>query len=210
MSDVRRVRLGSVTGLAGLALLAACAGAQSPSNYQEQQQAAFYAELLQQQALMPQAAQAQTAAQTQAAAQAQTAAAAQAQQQALTAVAAQPVAAPGATSPAVALPAARIDGQPITSAELAAHQGATGLARAEALDDLIDVTLLKSAATRHGLGVPPGPLPAEARSDLERALADKLGLGWSAATPAPTIHAALRAHLLEGKVIEILDLPAAP
>src|SRR3569623_753132 len=102
MSDVRRVRLGSVTGLAGLALLAACAGAQSPSNYQEPQQAAFYADQLPQQALQ------------QPAAQAQTAAPAQAQLQPLAAVAAQPAAAPGATSPAAALPAARIDGQPIT------------------------------------------------------------------------------------------------
>jgi len=53
-------------------LLAACAGAQSQTGYQQQQQAALYGELLQQQALAQQASQAQQAA-TQAAPQAPTA-----------------------------------------------------------------------------------------------------------------------------------------
>lgn len=206
MLDACRLRLGSAAGLAGVTLLAACAGAQSQSGYQEQQQAALYSELLQQQAQAQQAAQSQQAGQAQTATQAQTTAA-QAQQPALTAIAAQPVASPA--SPAAYLPAARIDGQPITSSEVVAHQGATGLARAEALTDLIDVTLLKSAASRHRLPVAPGELNAEDRTELERALADRLDLGWPATTPATTIHAAVRARLLEGKVIEILDMPGA-
>lgn len=208
MPDACRLRLGVATGLVGVSLLAACPGAQSQSDYQQQQQAAFYAEMLQQQAAAQQAAQAQQGAQAQQAASAQAAAqapaVAQAQQQALTAV----VARPGA-APAVDLPAARIDGQPLTSAELAAHQSATGLARADALTDLIDVTLLKEAATRQHLPVPAGELTAEARTGLERALADKLGLDLPTDTPA-TVHKAVRAHLLEGRIIEILDLPALP
>ena len=47
-----------------------------------------------------------------------------------------------AASATNALPPARIDGKPIAAASLAAHQTATGLPRAEALADLIDVTLL--------------------------------------------------------------------
>jgi len=119
------------------------------------------------------------------------------------------VAQPGA-SPAVDLPAARIDGQPVASSELAAHQAATGLARAEALTDLIDVTLLKTEASRQGLPVPAGVMTSKARADLERALADKLGLGGPANVPATTVHAAVRARLLEGKVIEVIELPGAP
>ena len=204
MPHACRLRLSSATGLAGLTLLAACAGAQSQTGYQEQQQAAFYGEMLQQQALAQQASQAQQGAATQAAPQAPTAAA-QVPHQPLTAVAAQPGAAP-----AVDIPAARIDGQPVTSSELAAHQAATGLARADALTDLIDVTLLKTAASRQGLPVPAGVLTGEARADLERALADKLGLGGPANVPATTVHAAVRARLLEGKVIEVIELPGAP
>jgi len=201
MPHACRLRLGSVTGLASLTLLAACAGAQSQSGYQEQQQAAFYGEMLQQQALA-QAAQPQPAAATQAAPQG--APAAQIPPQALTVVAAQRGAAP-----AVDLTPARIDGQPVTSAELAAHQDATGLPRAQALTDLIDVTLLKTAASRHGLPIPAGALTGAARTDLERALADKLDLE-PADAPNTTVHAAVRARLLEGKVIEILELPGTP
>ena len=71
------------------------------------------------------------------------------------------------------------------------------------------MTLLKETATRQHLPVPAGELTAEARTALERALADKLGLGLPTDTPA-TVHKAVRAHLLEGRIIEILDLPALP
>ena len=74
------------------------------------------------------------------------------------------------------LPAARIDGQPISATTLAAHQKATGLPRAEALTDLIDLTLLREAATKHGIVLPAGTPTPEAREDAERKLAAALAL----------------------------------
>ena len=75
-----------------------------------------------------------------------------------------------------ALPAARIDGKPISGDALAAHQRATGLPRAEAVTDLVDLTLLREAAGKRGIVLPAGPVTPEAREDAERKLAAAMNL----------------------------------
>jgi hypothetical protein len=69
---------------------------------------------------------------------------------------------------------AKIDGQPVTAGALAAHEKATGLSRGEALEDLVDLTLLAKAARAAGIGVP-APLGNEARAVVELEMAKKLG-----------------------------------
>jgi hypothetical protein len=91
------------------------------------------------------------------------------------------VAAPASPPPAPAA-VARIDGQPVAASELDAHQAATGLERSQALADLIDLRLLRAAASRQGIDVATGVLDAEARAAAEFALATKLGLAVSPAS----------------------------
>jgi hypothetical protein len=71
---------------------------------------------------------------------------------------------------------ARVDGQTIAAAELAAHQTRTGLERAKALDDLIDLALLRAAATELKVALPADLVDAQARAGVELAVAQKLGL----------------------------------
>ena len=145
-------------------VLGAGACGTSQSEYQQQQQLVMYTAVLEQQAEQERAQAAQTqAAQTQAAGT--EAAAAQAQQQAALA---------GQAS--VDSPVARVDGRPILAASLATHEAETGLPRAEALADLVDLTLLRAAATQRGVTVPPAPLTPDARASVERQLAEKLAL----------------------------------
>ena len=77
---------------------------------------------------------------------------------------------------AEALPAARIDGKPISATALAAHQKATGLPRAEALTDLIDLTLVREAATKYAIVLPVETPTPEARQGAERKLAAALAV----------------------------------
>jgi hypothetical protein len=58
----------------------------------------------------------------------------------------------------------------------------TGLSRREALDDLVDLTLLRAAARAHGIAVEPTPLSAEARATAEYEVARKLSLDVPPAT----------------------------
>ncbi|HEY4185925.1 MAG TPA: hypothetical protein VGP07_12705 [Polyangia bacterium] len=115
---------------------------------------------------------------------------------------------PLAAAAAPSLPVARVAGQPIAASALAEHQAATGLGRTDALDDLVDLTLLRSAAIQQRLPVAAGALTSDARAELERALADRLNVGVPAGAPAATVHAAVRTRLLEGKIVEILDIPS--
>ena len=77
---------------------------------------------------------------------------------------------------------ARVDGQPVYATELDAHQSGTGLDRSRALDDLIDLLLLRRAAGPSGIDLPLGIPDAEARAAAEFALARKLGLAVSPAS----------------------------
>lgn len=72
----------------------------------------------------------------------------------------------------------RIDGQPISARALAAHMDRSGLPRDEALEDLIDLTLLRQAARAKGVpledGVPSAPARAAAEYAVGLALAVEL------------------------------------
>ena len=84
---------------------------------------------------------------------------------------------PPAAPPAPAgPPVAMIDGQPISAAAFDAHLAATGLPRALALDDLVDLTLLRAAAAAQGIPLAPGAPTGEARAAAELALAGKLAV----------------------------------
>jgi hypothetical protein len=98
------------------------------------------------------------------------------------AVATSTPAAPAAPTVAAAAPVAVVDGKAIDAAALTAHARATGLARAEALDDLIDLTLLRQATHDSGIALPPGEPSAEARANAEYELARKQSLDVPAAT----------------------------
>jgi hypothetical protein len=87
-------------------------------------------------------------------------------------------AAPAAPSPTVAT----IDGKPVLAAALDAHQAASKLPRAEALADLVDLTLLRDAAAAQGVPLAAGEPTPEARAAAELAVAQKLGLE----TPVPS------------------------
>jgi hypothetical protein len=87
-------------------------------------------------------------------------------------------AAPAAPGPTVAT----IDGKPILAAALDAHQAASKLPRAEALADLVDLTLLRDAAAAQGVPLATGEPTAEARTAAEIAVAQKLGID----VPVPT------------------------
>lgn len=81
-------------------------------------------------------------------------------------------AAPGAASQ----PVATVNGQPITEADLAACAGTMTLTRNEALEDLIDLYLVRSAAAAHGISMPEGRWSPEVRAGIEYALAKALGI----------------------------------
>jgi hypothetical protein len=87
-----------------------------------------------------------------------------------------------APPPAAPVAAARVDGQIITMSELDAHQSRTGLPRPQALEDLIDLSLLRRAASQHGLDLPSGAVAPEARAVAEFELARQLGLAVAPAS----------------------------
>jgi hypothetical protein len=73
-------------------------------------------------------------------------------------------------------PVATIDGVTIARAGLEEHIAATKLEPAAALDDLIDLLLLRAACSEHGITLSPGKPTPEARAAAELALARKLSL----------------------------------
>jgi len=72
------------------------------------------------------------------------------------------------------VPVAVVNEQPIRSAELDAHMALTGLSREEALEDLIDITLIRIAAAENDIKTPAGKWSAEERAGIELALAQAL------------------------------------
>jgi hypothetical protein len=70
---------------------------------------------------------------------------------------------------------ATVNSLPIKDAELNAHAAATRLPREEALEDLIDLTLLRRAAAANNISMP-GTLTRELRDGVELALAQALGI----------------------------------
>jgi hypothetical protein len=81
-----------------------------------------------------------------------------------------------ASPPPLSVPVARVENRTISTSELDAHQAATGLERSKALDDLIDLVLLREAASRNEVALPSGALTPEARAAAELALAYRFGL----------------------------------
>jgi hypothetical protein len=77
---------------------------------------------------------------------------------------------------------ARVDSRPVYSTELDSHQSTTGLERSRALDDLIDLTLLRRAAGLRAIDLPLGVPDPETRAAAEFALARNLGLAVSPAS----------------------------
>ena len=72
---------------------------------------------------------------------------------------------------------ARVQGQAISGRELEAHRAATGLPRFEALEDLIDLALLRQAAGSFGIALPAEGLPPnEVREAAAYQVACKLSL----------------------------------
>ena len=71
--------------------------------------------------------------------------------------------------------AATVNGQPVTVRELDAHMAATKLPREEALDDLIDLRLLRAALAANNISAPAGTWSPDERADLELALTRALG-----------------------------------
>jgi hypothetical protein len=74
------------------------------------------------------------------------------------------------------VPVASVDSVTIFASELEAHQAATGLPRAEALEDLIDLLLLRAAARANGIALAPGRLEPDVRAAAEAELATRLAL----------------------------------
>lgn len=74
------------------------------------------------------------------------------------------------------LTVAIVNGRPITSAELDAHIAVSLLPREEALEDLIDLHLLRAAATVNKIHFPAGTWRPEIRADIEFVLAQTLGV----------------------------------
>jgi hypothetical protein len=86
---------------------------------------------------------------------------------------------PGAADPEAApdeAPVARVDSQILSARMLSGHQDKSGLPHDEAIEDLIDLTLLRAAAKRHGVPVEEGMLAPEARAAAEYAVALKLAI----------------------------------
>lgn len=96
------------------------------------------------------------------------------------ATSAPPAPAPGPAAPlppvVVKPPVATIDGVTIARAGLEEHIAATKLEPAQALDDLIDLLLLRKACGEQDVTLPPGKPTPEVRAAAEVALARKLSL----------------------------------
>jgi len=103
---------------------------------------------------------------------------------------------------------ARVDDVTILSGDLEAHQAATHLPRAEALDDLIDLLLLRAAARANGIALAPGRVEPDVRAAAEAELATRMGLAiptetkslvvdhaWVKDAEAPKKRAAQRASM---------------
>jgi hypothetical protein len=73
-------------------------------------------------------------------------------------------------------PAAIVNGQPITAAEVDAHAEFLQLPTEYALEDLIELRLLKAAAIAKGVKLPPEPWFTETRAGVELAVARALGI----------------------------------
>jgi hypothetical protein len=101
--------------------------------------------------------------------------------------------APSPPPPAVV---AHVDGQPVYATELDTHQSRTGLERSRALDDLIDLRLLRRAAGLAGVALPLGIPDPDTRAAAEFALARKLGL---AVPPASQMLVVDHAWVKDGK-----------
>lgn len=69
-----------------------------------------------------------------------------------------------------------VDGVPIKAAELDDHATATGKSRDEALDDLINLQLVRAAAANKKMKTPSGSWSEEERAGIELALARALSL----------------------------------
>lgn len=83
---------------------------------------------------------------------------------------------PAAQPIATDLTAALINGQPIKASELDAYAATAQLPREEALEDLIDLRLVRAAASARQVSAPVRPWSAEERAGVEYALAKALGL----------------------------------
>ena len=81
-----------------------------------------------------------------------------------------------AEAPAKQQPAAIVNGRPISAAEVDAHAEFLQLPAEYALDDLIELQLLKAAATAKGVKLPPEPWFTDTRSGVELAVARALGI----------------------------------
>lgn len=71
---------------------------------------------------------------------------------------------------------ATVNGQPIKSHEVDNHVAAVQLSREDALEDLIDLRLIRAAAAAHNIAVPDGILPPGVRADIEYRLAVAMSL----------------------------------
>jgi len=82
----------------------------------------------------------------------------------------------GEKSAAIDRVVAVVNSQAITASELDRHVVATKLPREGALEDLIDLQLLRAAAAARGVKIPEGLLSGKQRADIEYALAQALSL----------------------------------
>lgn len=71
---------------------------------------------------------------------------------------------------------ATVNGHPVTASELDAHSASTQLSRDEALTDLIDLQLLRTAAAASNVSAPGGAWNPEERAGIEFALARTMGI----------------------------------
>ena len=76
---------------------------------------------------------------------------------------------------------ARVDGRSLRADALDAHMQSTHLGRPEALEDLIDVDLLRAAAAKASLPLPPGEWTEEQRANADYDVAKALGIELPAA-----------------------------
>ena len=126
--------------------------------------------------------------------------------------------------PAPPAAAARIEGVPVAQDELDRHQARTGLARREALEDLVDLVLLRAAAAQAGLAAPALDATADVRAIAEYELARQRGLevpvatdvvvvdhAWIKDAPRPKAQAAQRATIekLRAMVVAGETIPVA-
>lgn len=84
--------------------------------------------------------------------------------------------APEVQQPPANQPVAVVNGQTITVADLEAHAAVSSLSPEYALEDLVDLILMRAAAIRKGVRVPAGVWSAEQRAGIELALAQAFSL----------------------------------